>query len=239
MPATILTTLTSSLISRFLRQCRYIALFLGILSPWLHAIPLCQSYSEYLKLWGGNMMQVVSLHAVMSLDFAPNQAPNQISNQPQPNQSSIQTRINGGVGASVGVTYVHTDDERDFDFGWRIKYFFLDSRHLNQSRHLIGASLYLHPFPNPYHKWSGAIQTHKDCEDKDDGFPTPFSFVIGSGSVIIDDRAQVSAGGYIEAGIAFFKWFVINGEVLYRASFYPLHNQWQTTHSINFILNLF
>lgn len=188
------------------------------------AIPVCQSYSELQKIWGGNIMQLISLQAAMSVDFS----------------SPKNNRIGGGAGVSLGMSYAHTDDEREVDFGWRIKYLFLDSGAFKQQNHFIGASFYIHPFPNPYHKWSGAIQTHKDCENKDDGYPTPFSFVIGGGATITHNTFGNANGGYIEAGIALFKWFPINGEILYRLSIFP-QNRFSIQgfqHSINFVLNI-
>ncbi len=195
---------------------------LALLIIHLKAIPLCQSYSESMKLWGGNVMQVLSLQVAMSAE------------------SSDNEKIGFGVGASTGVNYVHTDDDRDLGFGWRIKYLYLDSGAFNQKNHLVGGALYLHPFPNPYHKWSGAIQTHKDCENKDDGYPTPFSFLIGAGVNIANNNFGSQNGGYIEAGIALFKWFPMNGEIIYRLNIFPKNNLnfQEIQHSINFILKI-
>ncbi len=215
----------------------YTALFWGIaymlcIAPCissLGAVPLCQSYSENLKFWQGNLMQVVSLQAAMSINFTK-----------QSQLTSKDSVIGGGVGVSMGDTYVTTDDDRNLDYGWRIKYLFLDSGFAKEQSHLVGGSLYLHPFPHAHYTFTGAIQTHKDCENRNDGYPTPFSFVIGSGANFTRNSLGSQVGGYIEMGIAFFKWFPINAEVLYSVSFFPANHYFiqEVTHSINIVFTI-
>ena len=135
-----------------------LALLLVLISPTLFAIPLCQSQSEQLKFWGGTLMQILSLHAGVGADF--NALDSSAQNQAR---TAATTPI---VGASAGVMYMNPEDDRELDYGWRVRYLFSHSPKLHRNTHYIGAALYLHPFPNPYHRASGALQTHKDCEGK-------------------------------------------------------------------------
>ena len=194
---------------------------------WAYAVPLCQSQSEQLKFWGGTLMQMLSFQAGFAADM-------QVASPYNPKS----TTFSPSVGAHAGVTYMNPEDTREFDYGWRIKYLFAHSSQLDRNSHYVGAMVYLHPFPNPYHRLSGAIQTHTDCLGVPDGYPTPFSFVIGSGAVIDTSYLGQSVGGYIEVGVALFKWFRINSEILYRVHLCP-HNAIETTrHSINIVFNI-
>lgn len=197
----------------------------------LFAIPLCQSQSEQLKFWGGTLMQIVSLHAGVGADF------NALdSSVPSQARKAATTPI---VGVSAGVMYMNPEDDRELDYGWRVRYLFSHSPQLGANTHYIGAALYLHPFPNPYHRASGAIQTHKDCEDKPDGYPTPFSFVLGGGLSVQSNPYGQSVGGYIEGGLALFKWFPLNAELLYRVSFYPSSPYFESiTQSIQLVFTI-
>lgn len=200
----------------------------------LRAIPLCQSQSEQLKFWGGTLMQIASFHLGAGGDFGAldsrgldsrslESMQNLAAQPPQALSATSATTsaFTPMIGASLGVMYANPEDDRELDYGWRVRYLYAYSPKLRRDTHYIGALLYLHPFPNPYHRFSGAIQTHKDCEDRPDGYPTPFSFVLGSGASIVSNHFGQSVGGYIEMGVAFFKWFPLNAELLYRASFYP------------------
>ncbi|WP_407379141.1 hypothetical protein [Helicobacter sp.] len=208
-----------------------LALLLALIQSTLFAIPLCQSQSEQLKFWGGTLMQIVSLHAGVGADF------NALDSSAQSQaRKAATTPI---VGVSAGVVYMNPEDDRDLDYGWRVRYLFSHSSQLRANTHYIGAALYLHPFPNPYHRASGAIQTHKDCEDKPDGYPTPFSFVLGSGLSVQGNPYGQSVGGYIEGGLALFKWFPLNAELLYRVSFYPSSPYFESiTQSIQLVFTL-
>lgn len=208
-----------------------LALLLALTPLSLIAIPLCQSQSEQLKFWGGTLMQIVSLHAGVGADF------NALdSSAPHKVRLAATTPL---VGVSAGVMYMNPEDDRELDYGWRLRYLFSHSPQLHRNTHYIGAAFYLHPFPNPYHRASGAIQTHKDCEDKPDGYPTPFSFVLGGGLSLQSNAHAQSVGGYMEGGIALFKWFPINAELLYRVSFYPSSPYFETiTQSIQLVFTI-
>lgn len=176
-------------------------------------------------------MQIVSLHTGVGADFGTL-------------DSSVQSQARKAattpiVGASAGVMYMNPEDDRELDYGWRVRYLFSHSAEFQTNTHYIGALLYLHPFPNPYHRASGAIQTHRDCEDKPDGYPTPFSFVLGSGLSLRSNPYGQSVGGYIEGGIALFKWFPLNAELLYRISFYPSNAHFEPiTQSIQLVFTI-
>lgn len=176
-------------------------------------------------------MQIVSLHAGVGADF------NALdSSAPSQARKAATTPI---VGVSAGVMYMNPEDDRELDYGWRVRYLFSHSPQLGANTHYIGAALYLHPFPNPYHRASGAIQTHKDCEDKPDGYPTPFSFVLGGGLSVQSNPYGQSVGGYIEGGLALFKWFPLNAELLYRVSFYPSSPYFESiTQSIQLVFTI-
>ncbi|WP_304210927.1 hypothetical protein [Helicobacter canis] len=208
-----------------------LALLLVLISPTLFAIPLCQSQSEQLKFWGGTLMQILSLHAGVGADF--NALDSSAQNQAR---TAATTPI---VGASAGVMYMNPEDDRELDYGWRVRYLFSHSPKLHRNTHYIGAALYLHPFPNPYHRASGALQTHKDCEGKPDGYPTPFSFVLGGGLSVQSNAYAQSVGGYVEGGLALFKWFPLNAELLYRISFYPSSPYFESiTQSIQLVFTI-
>lgn len=201
-------------------------------------------------------MQVLALHTMVGGDFggkalpqgSPNQAQNLAQNPPQNlaqnhTQNTLDSALNWGVGTSLGLNYMNPDNEREFDYGWRIRYGYMATPSQKRDSHLIGASVYLHPSPNPYHRFLGAIQTHKDCQGLPDGYPTPFSFVLGTGAIITKNPYGYAQGGYIEAGIAFFKWFPFNAELIYRISFYPPSVRQvyieEITHSLNIVFNIF
>ncbi|MBR2494308.1 hypothetical protein [Helicobacter sp.] len=208
-----------------------LALLLILAPISLLAIPLCQSQSEQLKFWGGTLMQIISLHAGVGADF------NALDSSAK--NLARKTATTPIVGASAGVMYMNPEDDRELDYGWRVRYLFSHSPKLDRSTHYIGALLYLHPFPNPYHRASGAIQTHKDCEDKPDGYPTPFSFVLGSGLSVQSNPYGQSVGGYMESGIALFKWFPLNAELIYRISFYPSNPYFESiTQSIQLVFTI-
>lgn len=208
-----------------------LALLLVLISPTLFAIPLCQSQSEQLKFWGGTLMQIISLHTGVGADFGVLDS----SAQSQAHKAATTPL----VGISAGVMYMNPEDDRELDYGWRVRYLFSHSAEFQANTHYIGALLYLHPFPNPYHRASGALQTHKDCEGKPDGYPTPFSFVLGSGLSLRSNPYGQSVGGYIEGGIALFKWFPLNAELLYRISFYPSNAHFEPiTQSIQLVFTI-
>lgn len=208
-----------------------LALLLMLAPISLLAIPLCQSQSEQLKFWGGTLMQILSLHAGVGADF------NALDSSAPSKPRLVDTTPL--VGISAGVMYMNPEDDRELDYGWRVRYLFSHSPKLHRNTHYIGAALYLHPFPNPYHRASGALQTHKDCEGKPDGYPTPFSFVLGGGLSVQSNAYAQSVGGYVEGGLALFKWFPLNAELLYRISFYPSSPYFESiTQSIQLVFTI-
>ena len=216
------------------------------LSAKLGAIPYCYTQAEERKQWGGTIMQVLALHALVGGDFEARNPPNQSSANAATNlkkDSAKDSRLNWGVGTSLGLNYMNPDNEREFDYGWRIRYAYMRTPSLERDSHLIGAFVYLHPAPNPYHRFLGAIETHKDCQGLPDGYPTPFSFVLGTGAILSSNAYGDTQGGYIEVGVAFMKWLAINAEIVYRASFYPpsARDRYfeQITHSLNLVFNIF
>ncbi|MGX2972704.1 hypothetical protein [Helicobacter sp. T3_23-1059] len=227
---------------------RLFMLFFALHTAPLCAIPYCYTQAEERKQWGGTIMQVLALHTMVGGDFGAQTLPKSNQNPPQnlaqnPAQNTIDSTLNWGVGTSLGLNYMNPDNEREFDYGWRVRYGYMATPSLERVSHLIGAFVYLHPSPNPYHRFLGAIQTHKDCQGLPDGYPTPFSFVLGTGAIITKNPYGYAQGGYIEAGIAFFKWFPFNAELIYRISFYPPNIRQkhieEITHSLNVVFNIF
>lgn len=213
----------------------------------LGAVPLCQTTSENAKFWGGTLMQMVSLQTGLAIDTnakaQPKSAQGSADSATDSAFGALDSRLTTfapAIGAHIGVTYMNPEDWHELDYGWRIKYLFSYAPKVQRDSHYIGAFFYLHPFPNPYHKFAGAIQTHTDCYGAPDGYPTPFSLVLGSGVAISKNPLGSVVGGYIELGIAFFKWFPVNAEVLYRLSLYPSNHYYieTATHSINIVFNI-
>ena len=211
------------------------------LSAKLGAIPYCYTQAEERKQWGGTIMQVLALHALVGGDFDTRNLPNHSLNTTA--NTTKDSKLNWGVGTSLGINYMNPDNEREFDYGWRIRYAYMRTPSLGRESHLIGALVYLHPAPNPYHRLLGVVQTHKDCQGLPDGYPTPFSFVLGTGAILSSNAYGETQGGYIEVGVAFIKWLAVNAEVVYRVSFYPpsARDRYfeQITHSLNLVFNIF
>lgn len=209
----------------------------------LLGIPYCYTQAEERKQWGGTIMQALALHGMVGGDFLAQNLPD--SRLPNSTNPTKDSRLNWGVGTSLGLNYMNPDNERRFDYGWRIAYAYMRTPSIKRDSHLIGASIYLHPEPNPYHRFLGAIWTHKDCQGLPDGYPTPFSFVLGAGAILSSNPYGDAQGSYIQIGIAFFKWFALNAEIIYRASFYPSSQALkerhfeEITHSLNVVFNIF
>ena len=221
-------------------ECAFFALFISSAClAQLCAIPYCYTQAEERKQWGGTIMQVLALHGTVGGDFLAQSLPSTPNNA----NATKDSRLNWGIGTSLGLNYMNPDNERRFDYGWRIAYAYMHTPSIKRSSHLIGASIYLHPEPNPYHRFLGAVWTHKDCQGLPDGYPTPFSFVLGAGAILSSNQYGSAQGGYIQIGIAFFKWFPLNAEIIYRASFYPPSAKEryfeEITHSLNFVFNIF
>lgn len=110
---------------------------------------------------------------------------------------------NGGamglsIGASAGWNYLFLND---VDIGVRGKYLYSNAY---ASTHSLGAMLYAHSWGQP----NAGL----------------FSFALGGGLLITHTPSDQSAGGYVEVGLAGFKFFPVNVDLLYRASFYPAGN---------------
>ena len=169
-------------------------------------------------------MQILSLHAGVGADF------NALDSSAPSKPRLVDTTPL--VGISAGVMYMNPEDDRELDYGWRVRYLFSHSPKLHRNTHYICAALYLH-------RASGALQTHKDCEGKPDGYPTPFSFVLGGGLSVQSNAYAQSVGGYVEGGLALFKWFPLNAELLYRISFYPSNAHFEPiTQSIQLVFTI-
>lgn len=102
------------------------------------------------------------------------------------------------LGASAGWNYLFLTD---VDIGMRGKYLYSSS---HASTHSLGAILYVHSWEPP-----------------NDGL---FSFALGGGMLIAHAKGSQALGGYVEVGLAGFKFFPVNVDLLYRASFYPAGN---------------
>lgn len=129
--------------------------------------------------------------------------------------------LNGGamglnVGASVGWNYLF---HSGVDIGLRAKYLYAKTA---VSTHSLGAMLYVHSWGKP----SAGL----------------FSFALGSGLLVSHWQDRSSFGGYIEMGVALFKFVPVNADLLYRASFYPVNNALamaEMVHSIQIVFAFF
>lgn len=164
-------------------------------------------------IWGGTLPQLISFH----LGYNATQL-----------DSKIQS--GGSVGASAGVNYLLPNP-----LYWNLSNFGLRVRYLYEygaySSHLLGVVSYWHFFPKTFKTFAF--------------LPT---IVLGGGWIINAQKQTESGyitsnGSYIEAGLAFFKWFPVgNVDILYRASFYDnplMFDTDQAVHSINFVFTFF
>ena len=164
-------------------------------------------------VWGGTLPQLISFH----LGYNATQL-----------DSKIQS--GGSVGASAGVNYFLPNP-----LYWNLSNFGLRVRYLYEygaySSHLLGVVSYWHFFPKTFETFAF--------------LPT---IVLGGGWIINAQKQTengyiTSNGSYIEAGLAFFKWFPVgNVDILYRASFYDnplIFGTDKAVHSINFVFTFF
>ena len=139
----------------------------------------------------------------------------------QINANNTEVNFIGGIG--VGLTYIPI--HKHLAVGTRIRYLYhSDGRNIDT--HSLGLLAYLHPFPYIPYKL---------------GF-NPISLVFGAGWILCKKELEYANGVYIEAGIALFKFFPVNMEVLYRASFYNQYNSFKInniTHSVNVVFSIF
>lgn len=127
---------------------------------------------------------------------------------------------NGGVmrlniGGSAGWNYIFLSD---VDMGVRLKYLYFDG-HAYASTHSLGAMLYIHSANNDI-----------------------FSLALGGGVLFTNQGGQSATGSYMEVGVGYFKFFPVNGDLLYRASFYSASNPLgmsEMVHGIQIVFSLF
>ncbi|OBV29771.1 hypothetical protein BKN38_01435 [Helicobacter sp. CLO-3] len=125
---------------------------------------------------------------------------------------------NGGamglnIGGSAGWNYIFLSD---VDMGARFKYLYSNAY---ASTHSLGAMLYIH--------------TAND---------DMFSLALGGGVLFTNQGGQSATGSYVEVGVGLFKFFPVNGDLLYRASFYPASNPLgmsEMVHGIQIVFSLF
>lgn len=164
-------------------------------------------------VWGGTLPQLISFH----LGYNATQL-----------DSKIQS--GGSVGASAGLNYLLPNPLywNLLNFGLRVRYLYEYGAY---SSHLLGVVSYWHLLGENFKTFAF--------------LPT---IVLGGGWIINAQKQTESGyitsnGSYIEAGLAFFKWFPVgNVDILYRASFYDNPLMFDTdkaVHSINFIFTFF
>ncbi|WP_104742831.1 hypothetical protein [Helicobacter cinaedi] len=168
-------------------------------------------------VWGGTLPQLISFH----LGYNATQL-----------DSKIQS--GGSVGASAGLNYFLPNPLywNLLNFGLRVRYLYEYGAY---SSHLLGVVSYWHLVSENFPK------TFKT-------FAFLPTIVLGGGWIINAQKQTESGyitsnGSYIEAGLAFFKWFPVgNVDILYRASFYDnplMFDTDQAVHSINFVFTFF
>lgn len=170
--------------------------------------------SEETKMFYGNILQMATLH--IGANFLTSRINNDLL-------GVDNKKVAFDVGVSVGWNYFEAEDEK-IDFGLRLKYLYTKSDYKTHSVGLLG---YLHPYTYPIIYNSPVIQ--------------PLSFLIGGGYTT--SKAPYGAslnGGYVEAGIALFKYFPLNLDIIYRASFYGKKSGVgnQMTHSVSLMFSV-
>ncbi|STP10184.1 Uncharacterised protein [Helicobacter cinaedi] len=164
-------------------------------------------------IWGGTLPQLISFHLGYNAT-----------------QLDFKIQSGGSVGASAGLNYLLPNP-----LYWNLSNFGLRVRYLYEygaySSHLLGVVSYWHLVSENFKTFAF--------------LPT---IVLGGGWIINAQKQTESGyitsnGSYIEAGLAFFKWFPVgNVDILYRASFYdnPLvFGTDKAVHSINFVFTFF
>lgn len=164
-------------------------------------------------IWGGTLLQLISFHLGYNAT-----------------QLDFKIQSGGSVGASAGVNYLLPNP-----LYWNLSNFGLRVRYLYEygaySSHLLGVVSYWHLVSENFETFAF--------------LPT---IVLGGGWIINAQKQTengyiTSNGSYIEAGLAFFKWFPVgNVDILYRASFYDnplIFGTDKAVHSINFVFTFF
>lgn len=138
--------------------------------------------------------------------------------------TDINTPNNGAqgliLGVSGGMNYIFVNDDSQSDIGLRGKYLFSNAY---GNTHSIGFVTYI-SLPEHITK-SGRI----------------FSFIIGGGGAITNVAKKSAGGGYVEFGVSLCKFFPINLDLTYRASFYEEVNALKMSpmvHGINLVFNI-
>ncbi len=137
------------------------------------------------------------------------------------NATQLDSKIQSGgsVGASAGVNYFLPNPLywNLLNFGLRVRYLYEYGAY---SSHLLGVVSYWHLLG--------------------ENFPKTFKTFAFLPTIVL---GVTSNGSYIEAGLAFFKWFPVgNVDILYRASFYDnplIFSTDKAVHSINFVFTFF
>lgn len=164
-------------------------------------------------IWGGTLPQLISFHLGYNAT-----------------QLDFKIQSGGSVGASAGLNYLLPNP-----LYWNLSNFGLRVRYLYEygaySSHLLGVVSYWHLVSENFKTFAF--------------LPT---IVLGGGWIINAQKQTESGyitsnGSYIEAGLAFFKWFPVgNVDILYRASFYDnplIFGTDKAVHSINFVFTFF
>lgn len=209
-----------------------LALFLALVSNIAFADVLFPSYpqngynnaftprgfmqnSEETKMFYGNILQMATFH--IGANFLNN-------GLESVGFGRDSKKVAMDIGVSVGWNYFEAEDE-EIDVGLRLKYLYTKT---SNKTHSVGLIMYLHPYTYPLTYNSPIIQ--------------PLSFLIGAGYTNSQTPFNHSFnGGYIEAGIALFKYFPLNLDIIYRASFYAknqITKQSQTTHSVSLLFSI-
>ncbi len=173
--------------------------------------------SEETKMFYGNILQMATFH------IGANFLTSRLSGAPSQNIAADNKKVAMDLGVSVGWNYFEAEDE-EIDLGLRLKYLYSKSDYKTHSVGLVG---YLHPYTYPIMYNSPIIQ--------------PLSFLIGGGYTTSKAPNGTSFnGGYVEAGIALFKYFPLNLDIIYRASFYGKKSGIgaQNTHSVSLMFNI-
>lgn len=170
--------------------------------------------SEETKMFYGNILQMATFH--IGAKFL-------TSRLDSGALGADNKKVAMDLGVSVGWNYFEAEDE-EIDMGLRLKYLYTKS---DYKTHSVGLVAYLHPYTYPIMYNSPIIQ--------------PFSFVLGGGySNSTSPHGHSFNGGYVEAGIALFKYFPLNLDIIYRASFYGKKSgiKAQTTHSVSLLFSV-
>ncbi|MGX3012143.1 hypothetical protein ACWIUD_11435 [Helicobacter sp. 23-1044] len=169
--------------------------------------------SEETKMFYGNILQMATFH--IGANFLTSRLNNALG--------ADNKKVAMDLGVSVGWNYFEAEDE-EIDMGLRLKYLYTKS---DYKTHSVGLVAYLHPYTYPIMYNSPIIQ--------------PLSFLLGGGySNSTSPHGANFNGGYVEAGVALFKYFPLNLDIIYRATFYGKKGgiSPQTTHSVSLMINV-